>query len=190
LSFDCEARPGAWIGGDFVSRSLTAIAWRFHDEDETHTTILSRRDRSTKRLLQEFLPAYNDADVVTGHWILGFDLPLLNHELQDNAMPLLQPKLVVDTKASLAKGIGGSKSQENLGAQYGLAHPKIPMNTPGWESWNMWLSEKGRDAVLERVIGDVDQHVELYRRLQGLGYLAPAKVWKPGGGGRAEKYAP
>jgi hypothetical protein len=168
LHFDCECRPGAWIGGDYVSRSLTAIAWQFADEDKVHSVILSRRDKDTHRLLEAFLPVYNKADVVSGHFIRGFDLPLLAHECQDNQMPLLEEKLSVDTKLDLVRGIGGSKSQENLSAQYELAHPKIGMSVPEWESFNLWLSEAGTAAVLERVIGDVDQHVELYSKLQSL----------------------
>jgi hypothetical protein len=189
LSFDFEVRPGAWIGGDYVSRSLTAVAWRFHDEQKTHDAILRRSDTSTRRLLEAFVPAYEAAVVVTGHWITGFD-PLLSHELQDNAMPLPGPKLVVDTKSSLAKGIGGSKSQENLGAQCELDHPKVPMSVPGWEEFNLWLSDEGTAAVRERVRGDVEQHVELYRRLQSLGYLASAKLWTPTSSGRGSRYTP
>ncbi len=190
LSFDCECRPGAWIGGDFVSRSLTAIAWRFHDSPKTHSVILSRRDTSTRRLLEAFLPAYEAADVVTFHYGRSFDMPLLNHEMMDNGLPLLAPKLTVDTKSDLAKSVGESKSQENLGAQYELDHPKVPMNVPGWEEFNLWLSAAGTAAVREREIGDVDQHVELYRKLNALGYLAPAKLWKPGASGRESKYTP
>lgn len=62
------------------------------------------------------------------------------------------------------------------------------MNVPGWESYDLWLSETGAAAVLQRVTGDVDQHAELYRTLQGLGYLGPPKLWTPQSTGQG-KYA-
>ena len=34
LIFDIEARPTAWIGGDFVGRTMTAYAFTYLDDDE------------------------------------------------------------------------------------------------------------------------------------------------------------
>jgi hypothetical protein len=88
LHFDCECRPGAWIGGDYVSRSLTAVAWCFRDEETTHSAILSPEDTNTRRLLKEFFPAYDAADVVTLHYSRSFDLPLISHELHEHALTI------------------------------------------------------------------------------------------------------
>jgi hypothetical protein len=64
------------------------------------------------------------------------------------------------------------------------------MSVPGWEEMNLWLSPRGIAAVRDRCVGDVDQHVELYRALQSRGYLSRPKLWVPNGSGRIAKYTP
>ena len=53
LSFDCECRPLSWYAGDFVTREITAIAWRFLDQKHTACVLLGRdANRLTKRGIQ------------------------------------------------------------------------------------------------------------------------------------------
>jgi hypothetical protein len=103
-------------------------------------------------------------------------------------LPLLSPKLAQDTKGDLASGQGMSKSQENLGAMFELAHPKVGMNTTLWEDANVLIPE-GIAATRKRVIGDVRQHIELRATLLRGGYLAPPRLWTPQGG-VVEAYTP
>ena len=194
LDFDCECRPIAWYGGDFVTKQPTAIAWSVVGSgDVTVRAIGESYDARNvldeeAAMLYDFCRAYDDADVVTGHYIRGFDLPFLNGALIRLGMPGLGSKLAQDTKTDLVKAGGLSKSQENLGAMFELRHPKVSMNTSKWMAANLLLPE-GIELTKERVVGDVVQHMELRERMVTEGLLAPPKTWSAGGG-RVEEYTP
>jgi DNA polymerase elongation subunit (family B) len=127
-------------------------------------------------MLEAFREVYEDADVVTGHYIRGFDLPLLQGSMMRLGLPLLGPKLAQDTKNDLVAAQGISKSQENLGAMYELEHPKVGMNTSLWAKGNMLLPE-GIEATVKRVMGDVDQHIELRREMLYHGHLGAPRLY-------------
>ena len=178
LDFDCECRPLHWISNDYVSREITAIAWAWCDEpDQTACVLLGEMDPVT--MLAAFRAAYDQADLVTGHFIRGFDLPLINGAMLEYGLPRLKDKLTQDTKLDLARHSGLSKSQENIAATLKLEHPKVRMNQAKWREANR-LTPEGLAAARQRVTGDVQQHIEMRRRLLELGYLAPPVLWRSG----------
>ncbi len=179
LDFDCECRPLHWIGGDYVSREITAIAWAWIETPQPEPTcvLLGEEEMELPEMLQRFVTAYNQADMVTGHFIRGFDLPLINSALVEQQMPCLEDKLAHDTKIDLVKFSGLSKSQENLGVTLGLRHPKVHMDQQRWRSANR-LTPEGFQFVRERAVGDVIQHIEFRQKLLDLGYLAPPVKWR------------
>lgn len=188
LDFDCECRPLHWIGGDYVSKEITAIAWAWVDQPEDVTCyLLGNVDPVV--MLRAFLDVYNQADMVTGHFIRGYDLPTINGALSEYQLPSLGDKLAQDTKIDLIRRSGLSSSQENLGSMLGLSHPKVGMNQKKWRSANR-LEPQGLVEVKERVIGDVKQHIELRQKLIDLGYLGPPRVWKSNSTAQAEEYTP
>lgn len=194
LDFDCECRPIAWYGGDWVTKQPTAIAWKFVGERgrvEVAQIGESFDARNVldeeRRMLEAFVAAYDAADIVTGHYIRGFDLPLLCGALMRLGMPVLGAKLTHDTKGDMVRGQGLSKSQENLGAMFELAHPKVGMNTSLWAEGNMLLPG-GLAATRKRVVGDVRQHIELRAAMLERGLLGPPRPWSAGGHG--ETYLP
>lgn len=183
LDFDCECRPLAWYGGDQVTKQPTAIAWKFVGANhEPEVAFIGESDRSSRvideeiSMLEAFREAYDDADIVTGHYIRGFDLPLLQGAMMRLGLPLLGPKLAQDTKGDLVAAQGLSKSQENLGAMYELEHPKVGMNTTLWAAGNMLLPE-GIEATVRRVVGDVEQHIELRREMLIRGHLNAPRLY-------------
>lgn len=191
LDFDIEVRPMAFYGGDFVTKQPTAIAWKFVGEREPVTVVLLGESFDTRmtfieevNMLETFRQAYDQADVVTGHYIRGFDLPIINARLMRHGLPLLGATMAQDTKGDLARAQGVSKSQENLGAMFELRHPKVPMNTTRWEEANA-LMPAGIEATRKRVVGDVRQHVELRAKMLERGYLGGASHWSPGDHGQA-----
>jgi hypothetical protein len=196
LDFDCECRPLSWYGGDWVTKEITAIGWKFIGERYSIRTSLlvlePVRDyydlTNLRRVVEPFVEAYNAADIVTGHFIRGFDLPLINGTLMELGLPLLEDKLTQDTKLDLRKASGLSKSQENLGAMFELKHPKIPMDQAKWRSANR-LTPAGIALTHRRVVGDVRQHIELRQRMLDLGLLGPPKAWSSGAGNKA-RYTP
>jgi hypothetical protein len=187
LDFDCEARPLHWISGDYVSKEITAIAWAWTDRPEDVTCYLLG-DVDAPTMLGAFLQAYQQADMVTGHFIRGYDLPMVNGALTEYQMPTLGDKLSQDTKLDLVRRQGLSGSQENLGTMLGLNHPKVKMDQKKWRDANR-LTPEGRALARERVVGDVRQHIEMRARLLELGYLGHPKVWKSGSA-QAEVYTP
>ncbi len=200
LDFDIEARPLSWYGGDWVTKEVTAIAWQFISVEglgvcdlvaqplPTHVMAYTGSQASAKRMLKEFTWAYDNADMVTGHFIRGYDLPVINGALAELGMPLLSPKLTLDTKNDLVKMSGLSKSQENLGAMLGLEHPKVGMSQKDWRDANR-LTKSGIAKTKERVVGDVEQHVEMLRALIARDMVRAPKLWSgsPSGSG---KYQP
>jgi len=201
LDFDIECRPLSWYGGDFVTREITAIAWKFIGEryavrclalGETPSLFTDdgRYDirEDLRSIIANFREAFDRADAVTGHFIRGFDLPVLNTACLELGLPLLGEKLTHDTKNDLVKLSGLSKSQENLGATLGLVHEKVGMDQDAWREANR-LTPEGIAKTKKRVTGDVLQHIELRQRLLDQGLLGPMKLWTPHASGAAKYHA-
>lgn len=188
----------SWYGGDWVSKEITAIAWAWVDHDNIAEPMLGENgvecemhtgsEASLRRMLKRFVDAYNAADIVTGHYIRGFDLPLVNGALVELGMPPLKAKLTQDTKIDLMRFSGHSKSQENLGAMLGLEHPKVGMSQADWRAANR-LTRDGRERTMGRVVGDVVQHIEMRAALIERGMLKAPTVWSSGAA-HGEKYHP
>lgn len=197
LDFDIEVRPMAFYGGDFVTKQPTAIAWKFVGERAGVQVVTLGNSYDTRlvmdeevEMLETFREVYNEADIVTGHYIRGFDLPILNARMMRHGLPMLDTRLAQDTKGDLARAQGVSKSQENLGAMFELRHPKVPMNTTKWEVANALMPE-GIAETRKRVVGDVRQHVELRQTMLDRGYLdARPKAWGPRVHGSSVVYLP
>jgi hypothetical protein len=186
LDFDSEARPLSWYGGDFVTKELTAIAAKFIGEDKMHVWVLG--PDKTEDMLAGFVKLYNQADIVTGHFIRGYDLPVVNGALVEHDMEPLHDKMSHDTKLDLIKFSGLSKSQENLGAMLGLVHPKVQMDQAKWRAANR-LTRAGIRLTKQRVCGDVEQHIEMRQRLLDMGLLGPPKVWRSTSSGMGNYHA-
>lgn len=186
LDFDCECRPLHFYG-DYVSKEVTAISWAWTDQPEEVTCVLLG-EMDGPEMLRRFVEVYNAADIVTGHFIRGFDLPLLQGQLTEYEMPALGDKLTHDTKLDLLRRHGFSGSQENLGSMLHLDKPKVGMNQTTWRSANRLTSE-GLALVRERCVGDVRQHIEMRAKLLALGYLTGPKLWKSGSA-KTEPYSP
>jgi len=178
LDFDAECRPLHWINSEYVSREVTALAWAWADKpSEVSCYLLGETDHLT--MLGAFVNAYNQADMVTGHYIRGFDLPLINSALMELKLPVLGKKMSHDTKIDLVRQHGLSMSQESLGTMLRLDHKKIDMNQGKWRAANR-LQPEGLAYVRERVVGDVQQHIEMHRELLSLDYLTSPKMWESG----------
>lgn len=200
LDFDVECRPLSWYGGDWVSKEVTAIAWAWVSPSDparikgrVQCVLLEGSlagftpEYQVGEMLYEFRQAYDAADIVTGHFIRGFDLPVLNGAALDVGVEPFGPKLTQDTKGDLVRFTGLSKSQESLGAMLGLKHPKVGMSQAAWRDANR-LTPEGIERTRRRVVGDVKQHVEFRAALLERGLLGPPRVWT--GGARTERYVP
>lgn len=178
LDFDIENRPLSYLGSDFTTAEVTALSWAWTDRpDNVACHLLGETDLAS--MLRAFLVAYQQADVVTGHYIRGHDLPMLCGALMECGMPMLPDKLVQDTKINLPRIKGISLSQESLGAMFRLEQAKVKMNQSAWRAANR-LTPEGLALVRERVTGDVKQHIALRAELLAHGYLAAPTMWRSG----------
>jgi hypothetical protein len=186
LDFDIENRPLSYLGSDFTTGEVTAIAWAWADSPDVEVFLLG--ECAIEYILQRFVDAYKQADMVTGHFIRGHDLPMLNGALMECRMAPLEDKLVQDTKVDLIRSKGISLSQESLGAMFRLEHAKVQMNQCKWRAANR-LTPEGLAEVRQRVTGDVKQHMALLRELKANGYLAAPSMWRSGAA-KSEAYVP
>ena len=178
LDFDIENRPLSYLGSDFTTAEVTAMAWAWCDQPEDVTVYLLGETKLAD-ILRAFRPVYEQADMVTGHFIRGHDLPMVNGAMMELGMPPLPDKMTQDTKLDLMRSKGISLSQESLGAMLKLEQPKVQMNQAKWRAANR-LEPDGLALVRERVIGDVRQHIELRQRLLDAGYLSGGVKWRSG----------
>lgn len=191
LDIDTETKPGHWIGGDYVSKAFTAVAWKWVNEGDK-VQVYTHYDMSPGTLALLLAQQIRQADVVVGHWLRGADLPWVNGNLMTlkgkERVPLIRNVLTHDTKSDLVKSGGRSLSQRNLAAQIGIASAKVEVTLPDWEAFN--FKDPGEKQVgIERVVGDVVQNEEMYLKLLELGWLLPPRVWSADKAAAA-KYTP
>lgn len=181
LHFDIETRlVGFHKGGRFAPDGCEpiAIAWMVPGDEPQVTALRPRwRGADMKRMLREFRVAYNEADMVTGHYVLKFDLPVLNGAMLEFGLKPLAPKLVSDTKCHLFRRAAVSASQENLGLMRRIEADKFKMSDPDWRHAAR-LTMSGMKKARERVARDVVQHYELRQSLIEGGYLRGPSVWR------------
>ncbi len=174
LHFDIENRPLSYGGSDFTFGEITAIAASWSDQKKIHCWVLGESEPID--MLSEFRDLYDEADLVTGHYIRAHDLPAIQGSLMEYEMELLGPKLTSDTCSDLKKRKGISKSQESLAAMYGLSAPKHHMTQTEWREANRL---KRLDYTKKRVRADIVQHKELRARLIDAGALKENRIWVP-----------
>lgn len=187
LDFDIENRPLSYLGSDFTTAEVTAIAWAWTDQPQ-HVAVYLLGETELLDILRSFVAVYEQADLVTGHFIRGHDLPMINGALVELGLPVLSDRMTQDTKLDACRTKGISMSQESLGAMFRLDAEKVQMNQAKWRAANR-LTPEGLADVRKRVAGDVRQHVQLRRELLAHGYLAPPKLWKSGAA-KSEAYTP
>lgn len=183
LDFDIESRPLSFTGSKFNpnTKEITAIAAQFIDSPAmlswvlgTETTLADHM-AAQRVMLEGFLEMYAQADIVTGHYIRGFDLPHINAALLEHGLPPLSPTLTRDTCTDLKKLHGIQKGQEPLSHMLEVAASKYH---PDWRLANRLVVE-GVEETRRRVCDDVVQHMALHKKLLDAGWLNAPKVWKP-----------
>jgi hypothetical protein len=181
LDFDIENRPLNYWFGDRTAAEITAIGWGWVGEDAIEHRLLEPppfHEGSMARMLTDFLDVYNEADVVTGHFIRMHDLPTINSALLEYGLEPLPSKMTSDTKLDLLRHANLSASQMSLAGMLDVKSPKVGMPQGRWRDANR-LTLEGRKAAIERVEGDVRQHRELRAELLKRGWLGPPKLWHP-----------
>jgi len=188
LDFDVENRPLSYWMADCPTAEITAIASCWADDPSSmEVLLLGPKHRGPTTLLLPFMERYEQADIVTGHYIRRHDLPIINGALMELDLPLLGPKLTIDTKLDMFKKADIPATQEYLlevldvRDVYGKPFRKYHMSQNDWREANR-LSPIGLRKTMERVASDVYAHMALRLEMTRLGMLRPPRVWDPGSG--------
>jgi DNA polymerase elongation subunit (family B) len=180
LDFDIETRlVGFYEAGRFKPKGSepTAIAASWVGSDEV--SIWLQPEYAVEEMLLYFAELYEQADIVTGHYIRKFDLPILQGSMFEHGIPLLDPlKLVQDTQVDLKPFDGLSKSQENLAEMLEIEESKFKMNDVKWRR-STRLQPEGIALARKRATQDVIQHKQLRKALLEAGVLNPPTLWNP-----------
>jgi hypothetical protein len=175
LDFDIENRPLSYWIPDRPSAEITAIASCWTDDPDSMECWLLGRD-DPKEMLEAFLKRYNEAGLVTGHYIRRHDLPIINGALIEFGLPHLQPKMVQDTKVDLIRESDLPVSQENLARMMRVYRKKVHMTQSDWREANR-LTPEGLKKTENRVVGDVRQHMAMRMKLVKADLLKSPRIW-------------
>lgn len=179
LDFDIETRRiGFHTAGRFAPDGCepVAIAASWMGSDDVRCW--AQPDVSSESMLLGFKKLYDEADIVTGHYIRKFDLPILNGAMLEHGLPLLGPKLTSDTMLDLVRFAGMSKSQENMSLTLGVDEGKFHMSDFKWRRVARLDPAMMRDCY-ERATSDIKQNKAYRQRLIDAKALKPPKVWRP-----------
>lgn len=180
LGFDIENKPLAYLGEGFTTAKITAIAacWADQPKSMTYWWIPMGKDNEAIRVLESFRELYNQADIVTGHYIRKHDLPHINGAMMRYGLAPLDQKNTIDTKSDWFRKKDISAKLENLLKYYGIPHSKAHISAAEWEAANDG-DMRGLKKLKQRCVGDVRAQLALYKKMATLGHLSASKVWRP-----------
>lgn len=190
LVFDLESRPSAFWFGDKTTAEITAIGWKWEHEPGVHTLMLRQDGRflhddrkrpvSAHHAYSLFRGELAAADLVYGHNVSRFDLPLFQAGLHRLQLPMLPELRVTDTLTDYPKAKDMSRSLENLSEMHGVDEQgKKHMSVRQWEQANK-LTPAGIREARERVTTDVLLQERLRLQLVEEGRLSEPRRWRPG----------
>jgi hypothetical protein len=188
LDFDFESKP-LWFWYEKPTAILTSLSYMSidglepqHDTLQTEIAPLATREEYQAWLLH-VRDLFVGADMLTGHNIDRFDLPLLQAQLIRQGLPLLPSMLTQDTMR-LPRRRDASVSQESL-ITYAMLKPtckigmpiyKDHLSIPAWEDAALGWND---EVLIERPMSDVHGHAHLRQVLIEKGYLGAPKTWTP-----------
>lgn len=177
LDFDIENRPLSYWA-DRPTAEVTAIASCWVDDYSTmEVHLLKNYPEDSIAMLNAFVQRYNEADMVTGHYIRKHDLPHINGALMEFGLPKLAPKLTCDTRLDMHKKGDIPATQEYLSELLGVPAEKVHMTQTAWREANR-LTPDGLQATQKRVVGDVAQHMLLRLAMVEKGLLKAPRIWR------------
>jgi predicted PolB exonuclease-like 3'-5' exonuclease len=174
LDFDVENRPTTYRFPEPWAQ-ITSIAAAWVDDPKNVRVWLLGIDNPDV-MLAEFLEMFEEADMVTGHYIRKHDLPIINEALVEIGMKPLGVKMTQDTKLDLVKKKTMPATQKDLAEMLGVRKPKVDMSQVKWREANN-LTEAGLVLTYKRVAGDVRQHIAMRRELLKRGLLKSPRPW-------------
>lgn len=178
LDFDIETVAAGYADPQWVPNTTTVWAYGWIGESDIAVEALpvaSFYDLDARReFVRPLLDAIDRADVLTGHNLLRWDLPVLVAECLLLNLPVPRPRKVQDTMR-LPKSRGFKKGQDNLGHALDVLDEKMPLS---WAQWAAAYAEPTLATVRERCVSDVWMHMQIRAELGQRGWLRE-QWWKP-----------
>ena len=186
--FDFESKP-LWFWWDKPTAVLTSLSYMDtvgghidHDSMTTEVAPLSTKPEY-RDWLAHVAEVLTTPDILTGHNIDKFDLPLMQAQLMRFGMPPL-PDLITQDTMRLPKKRDMSASQESLinyksldlKCPIGMPIYKDHLSIPEWEDAALGWDDS---ILIERPSSDVHGHAHLREKLIELEYLGAPRTWKP-----------
>ena len=178
LDFDLETLAAGFADPNWVPQKITCAAWSWIGEDRVHSRITGKGGFFNAKLrvsrLAPLIDAIAEADIVTGHNLIRFDLPVLNAELMRGGVEPLERLRVQDTM-KLPKSKGFKKGQDNLSGVLGTAADKQAMT---WFEWDEAYEDRFWREVISRCESDVIQHKQMRGKILDAGWGLKTIEWK------------
>lgn len=179
LDFDLETIAAGFADPQWVPQKITCVAWSWIGSDEIDSRVCGVEgiyNRDVRRnMLLPFLEALGEADMVTGHNLLRFDLPILNAECMRLDLSTLKPVKVQDTmRFSRTKGF--KKGQDNLAGLLQTMERKLSLD---WQQWEDAYEESDWGTIRERAVSDVRMHKQMRVKMIKRGWLKNPIMWNP-----------
>ena len=178
LDFDIETVAAGFADPQWVPNRAVCWSYCWTDEKEAKVSALPVRDFYDHEARRAFLnPLFDmiaEADVLTGHNIIRFDLPVLNAECLLLGLPTIGAKLVQDT-IRLPKSKGFKKGQDNVSHALGVKEEKMPLS---WAKWEAAYAEPDLTTIKERCASDVLMHIQMRQKMIERGILGAPRMWR------------
>jgi hypothetical protein len=178
LDFGIETIAAGFADPEWVPQKITCVAWSWIGSDRVESRIcgpsgIFGKPANRARMLAPLLAAIGKADMVTGHNIARFDLPILNAEAMRLGLEPIRKVFVQDTMR-LVRAKGFKKGQDTLGRLHQISAEKLALD---WQAWQDGYDEPGWGTVRRRCESDVVMHKQLRERLLERGHLKPPRAW-------------
>ena len=179
LDFDIETIAAGFADPQWVPQKITCVAWSWVDEEEVQSRVctplgLFGKPELRAEMLRPLMEAINEADVLTGHNIYRFDLPVVNSECMRLGLDPV-PEIKVQDTMRVLRSKGFKKGQDNIGRLLKLQEEKMPLD---WQAWQDAYDEDGWGTVRARAESDITMHKQMRLRMIERGWLKPMITWR------------
>jgi DNA polymerase elongation subunit (family B) len=179
LDFDLETLAAGFADPNWVPQKITCVSWSWSDSDEVKVMVCGPMGFFKPELRREMVIALSEqiekADMVTGHNILRFDLPVLNSECLRLGLSPLKSVLAQDTMR-IVKTKGFKKGQDNIGKLLETAEQKLSLD---WQGWEEAYEQDGWQTIKDRCVSDVVMHKQMRLEMIERGWLKEPRIWTP-----------
>lgn len=179
LDFDVETVAAGFADPQWVPQKITCVAWSWIGDDKTESRIctplgLFGKPGVRREMLAYLLEQIRSAEMITGHNIERFDLPVINAECMRLRLEPIRSVLVQDTMR-MYRSTGFKKGLDNLECLFKTNTQKMSLN---WQEWQDAYDEDGWTDIRRRCESDVAGHKEVRQKLIDARFLRSPRFWR------------